>query len=146
MVDDDIAKVVAMRIAVHGVVLCFLLVAHATANKAYDDVAGINIKGVVLQADAIAGSSLSQDGDVAIVDFQRTFQLNDARHVEYDDACATGLTGCTQRTGAGVVEVGHMNDLAASTAGCSPACRTFRSGESRRCGLCGSQQRHDGNC
>ena len=146
MVDDDIAKVVAMRVAVHGVVLCFLLVAHATANKAYDDVAGINIKGVVLQADAIAGSSLSQDGDVAIIDFQRTFQLNDARHVEYDDACATGLAGCTQRAGAGVVEVGHMNDLAAATAGCCPARCAFSPWKSGCCRLCHSQQRHDGNC
>ena len=125
MVDDDVLLVASP----HGVVFGLVLVAHAAADEADDDVVGLHHERVVLQADAVAGGGLSGDGDVAVLYLKCLFQLDDARDVEYDDAGPCLPEAGTERAFAVVVQVGHVVDGSAPSAGGGEACVAFGAGK-----------------
>ena len=72
---------------------------------------------VVLQADTVARSRLSGDGDIPVGDLERGLEFDDARHVKDDGAGTLLFDGRPERTGALVVQVRHVDHLAAAAAG-----------------------------
>ena len=104
-----------------GVVLGRFLVAHSEADEADDDVVGADIGRIVLEADAVAGSRLARNGHIAILDAELRLQFDSARHVEDYDAGAACRQSLSQRTGAAVVQIGHVDNFSTSTAGHIPA-------------------------
>ena len=66
VVDDEVLVVEASEtVPAVGIALGDILIAEPEAHIAYDDVVGLNGHGIVGNADAVAGSRLSGDGDVA---------------------------------------------------------------------------------
>ena len=132
MVYDDILVVAPPD----GIALVLPLVAHAAAQEADDDIVGFDHQRIVLQANAVAGGCLPGNGHVAFLYLQVALQLDDARHVEHDDARPALLHPGTQRARAAVVQVGHVVDLASAAAGGGVAgkalgarkCRSHNSG------------------
>ena len=66
------------------------------------------------------GRGLTGDGDVAVSDNARRFELNQTRNAEDDGARATGFDGGAIAAGDWcasfvVVEIGHFNDAATTT-------------------------------
>ena len=107
---------------IHGtqsvaLMVCYLALAQAEAHIAHYYVVGIDGEWVVCHADAIAGSRLSCNGDIAGVYRQCRFQEDGARHLEHYNAFARLIQGPAQRTLTRVVEVGDIIHLAASAAG-----------------------------
>src|SRR5581483_5034649 len=92
---------------------CFA--ARPDADVATDDVGLAGERDLAAaEADAAAGRGLAGDGDVAL-DRDRGGKLDVAADVEHDDA-VRGAHGIAKRAGAGVVEVGHVDDDAVAAA------------------------------
>ena len=137
MVDDDVRGVASP----HGVVFRFQFVSHAAADETDDDIGGAlvfflflfisgDVQGVVFDADAIPRSSLSGDGEVAVLDYQPALQLDDSRYVEHDGAGAFHVDSGTQRAFAAVVKVGDVIYDSSASAADGVAGKSFGSGKS----------------
>jgi len=67
---------VLLASAANGVIFLRIDITHSAADEANDDIVGIDIDGIALDADALSGGRLSKDGDVAIANGQRRVQVN----------------------------------------------------------------------
>ena len=84
MVDDDIPVVIE---SVHGIVPFLLDVrSHARTDEADDDVVRLDSQRIVFQADAVARSGLSGNGQVSVIDIEWGLQFDDAAYGKYDGA------------------------------------------------------------
>ena len=94
VVDDDVA---VRLIGIHGVV-AFLhdVGSHTRADKADDDVVGLYIERIVLQADAVARCGLSGDGQIAVAHLERLLQFDDAADGKDDGAGSLLVDGPAQ--------------------------------------------------
>ena len=145
MVYDDVIVAFPHTAGVHGIVLEMLyrrlpllvevnhaFVAHSASYEAHNNVARINLKGVVFQADAIARSRLPQHTNVRLCYAQRTFQLDSSVYVEDDGSHLVLAQSIAQRAlyrlfglvflaeprvGAIVLDGGNMINLSAASAG-----------------------------
>ena len=124
MIQDDILVVTAPN-AVFAVGLSILdiglapvaFVSKAEAHKADNHIVGVDVGGVVLDADAVSGGRLAGNGDVSLGNLEVRRQLDGTGHVKDNGAGAAGLDGCAEGTGSLVIEVGHMDDLSTTAAG-----------------------------
>ena len=67
--------------------------------------------------DAFAGGSLAGDREVGISDADFAGEIDAAGDVEHDGSRPAGGDGLAEAAGAGVVEIGDVNHLAAASAG-----------------------------
>jgi len=100
MIEDDIAYGIAAQ--------CIVAVidvgrASAEAHMANDNVVGVDFEGFAGNADAVARRALSGYGQVRSPNVYGRFQMNNAGHVEYNDAGSALFTGPTKRAFARVV-------------------------------------------
>ena len=115
MVDDDVA---VMFETIHRIVaFLFDVSPHARADETDNHVVGRHAEGVVFQANAVARSCLSGDGEVAVVDFQRLSQFDNAAHGKHDGARPFLADGPAERAFRAVVgQRSHRGDLDPGTA------------------------------
>ena len=80
---------------------------------------------VVAQTNSITRGGLTGNDDIGMGNSQRFFEVDIVRNAKHDDSRALGLDGGAQAAGAGIVEVGHRDDLSTPAAGRVGA-ETFR--------------------
>ena len=93
-------------------------VAQAETDETDDDIGSLQVHRIVLEADPVARGRLARDRQVALGNLEVGLQLDDAGHVEDDGAGAGLVHGPAEgslRTG--VLQRGHVIDLAAAAAG-----------------------------
>src|SRR5262249_51943847 len=113
VVDDDVPD----RVAAQGVVAVgYVRLAAAEAEMPYHHVVGVHLEGGPADADAVAGGRLAGDRDVRGANADAVLQVDDAGHVEHDDAGADGVAGLAERSGPAVRQAGHHAHLAAAAA------------------------------
>ena len=117
MVEDDVLVVTAPDgVRTVGEIAARIEVAQAETHIADDHVIGVDHDRAAGDADAAARGGLPRNGEVAVPDAQVARQVDRAGHVEDHDAFARSLGGGAERTGARVVEVGDVVDLAPAAA------------------------------
>lgn len=113
MVEDDVITVVEGE--------CTLLLVDALstshANVADDDILAVRgDDAAAIDGDALSGSSLSGNGDIALDGDAGVGDINDAADVEDDDtvglADGIGQRSCTRR-----IKIGDMHDFSSTSAG-----------------------------
>ena len=128
MVDDDV--VFASSPCGVGAVVYVLHLRPAAADEAHDYVVAVaEIEGIIAEGDAPFRSGLSGYGGVG-ADVELALEVDVAADVEDDGLSSRLAEGPAERAFAGVVEVGDMDYLAASSAGDESAV-SFRSREGR---------------
>ena len=127
MIDNDIAD----RLAAEAIV-AVLDVGRSAAEThvANRHVMRVDVRGAIGNAHAIARSGLTGNGDVWGANVQRPFQMNHARHVEYNNPRTRRFTRFAKRTGTFVIETGDDVHFASSAAN-GESTRAFRAGERR---------------
>src|SRR5436305_707285 len=94
-----------------------ILIAHAKAQVAHNDIIACERNGIVCQADAVAGSCLSGNGNVG--PYRKPgLKMNGARYGKYNDPWCFHGYGCPETAGAIVVQVGNDHHLATPAACC----------------------------
>jgi len=117
VIDDDIIPVAAPQ----GIFLGPKRVAQAKAQIAQDDVVGIDHNSAVRDADTVAGSALTGDGEIPIADLELALEPDGARDAKNHGALAFLGDCLAQGAGSAVLEGGHLtDDAAASAAGIAP--------------------------
>ena len=90
-----------------------------TAANTY--VADNNIISIDVQcscnANTIAGSRLSRNGNVGMIDVQVLIDFDSSRYTENHNTRTFGLKGCAQAARTAIVQIGYGNHLATTSAG-----------------------------
>ena len=82
----------------------------------HNDVVCIDLERLSGNADTVARSSLSGNGDIRCTNVDRRLQTNDTADVKHHDTGTTLFAGPTERTRAVVVQVGNGEHLTAASA------------------------------
>ncbi len=118
MVQDDILPV-ASPDAVLAVTSVRAFITQTETEEADNHIVGIDDKGVILDADSVTGSRLSGNCNIpiTILNLKLLGQFNGTGHIKDDDTGSLGIYCSPQRSIPAVIQVGHMQDLAAAAAG-----------------------------
>ena len=140
MVDDDV--VVVHRTEAVAFMVGNIFIAQAETHITDDDVVAIQRNGIVGYADAVAGSRLSGNGDVAF-DGKGPLQMDSAGNVEDNGPETTPFASIAERALLTIVFKGsHVIDCSC-TSTCGKASETFSTRESRYLRLCMSDNTAD---
>ena len=90
-------------------------IARADANESNHHLACADIEREVLQADPVAWRGLARNGQERLSYDDSLLELNVAGDPEDNDARHVGVNGLPEAAGAGVVEIGDLDDPAAAT-------------------------------
>ena len=113
MVNHDVAHGVATeRVLAVG----HLRLAATEAHVAHDDVVRIHLERLASNDDAVAGSRLSGYSNIRSAHVDGRLQTDDTADVEHHDAGTTLLAGPAERARTVVVQVGHGEHLATTSA------------------------------
>ena len=125
MVDDD-----ARQMATPGgisAIVDILLLSASHSDIAHDDVVARGVDVVIAQGNARGWCRLSEDGSVG-TDVDILGEGDDTADIKDNNFLVGAADGSTERTGAGVVEVGDVYNLAATSA-CGVSAVTLSAGE-----------------
>jgi len=112
MVDDDIALMGGGDCIVRD----FVLIAQAQAQKAQDQIVGIQDNGIALDTDAVTGRCLTGHGQIAVFDHNRRLQGNGSRHVKDHSSRPPGFEGSAQTACSAVLQMGDRDHPTAAAA------------------------------
>ena len=85
-------------------------------HTANDDVARLYGEACTGDGNALSGSGLASNGNIAIAQVDRAVEIDRAANIEDNDARTSYILDCpTQGTRAVIVEIGDMDNLATAT-------------------------------
>src|SRR5688572_29149671 len=136
MVDDDL-----VAIAAKAILLLAALIAGTETHIPDDEVRGVEIDLVILDANAIAGRGLAGDGEIGVANLEFRFERDSARNAEDHEARPLGLDGRAKAARPTVIEIRNLDRPPAAPAG-SVFAKTFSAGKCGRVGWTQIRQRH----
>jgi hypothetical protein len=145
VVDDDVFGIHTTESV--SFVICHILVAQSETNITDNDILARNGERIIGNANAIARSRLSCNGDIWSAEFQLTGKMDSSRHIEHNGTCTTLIASIAERAfRVGVLQGGYMIDrTTTSTRGI--ASEAFCTRESQLLGMeCGKRKEGKDEC